>query len=522
MNTAANDPAGQPAAEDNRSPGPSELTLGMPVLPPQEPNLAQIRASGQRPPAVSLQPMDLGTLYAMTVAERADWYRQQIGAWLGPIHDSARRHQLPPMLIATIILNELAKIDLKDQIQNALRINGSIGIAQIQVATAIEHSLVHQEGDEAYIADMAEVRYNAQLMDPGIPNSGPIRPREQIASDVRWELTFDRLRNPQYAIEAVALELRHLLAKMAAKPFNPWQNQFGFSLSTLDELTDWDDLYGYVAGGTPQERGCKLAQLLAAAYNSPEIIDAIKIESITPNSPEFRYPNAISHGDAASMLMQELFSLEPVHRALRLYSGWVGRVMLSGPIARYSRFTVSPMEYLDTNQGRPMVIRPGTVQLTVTTRALSKSALLENYLENFYDGFDDDISDDMVPPLAPVTVRVFSQRRCRLQSVASGSTHDDVDAVLTEVAEGGAVDWSEYASLPAGLLQTEGGGGATLTFDAESLLKAIRQWNATHPDELMDETVDFRIAWYLNADEIFSEHTQMNIECVDVTIELRP
>ena len=74
----------------------------------------------------------------MTEEERKSWYETKLSPYEAELNDAALRHNIPSQLIATVILNELADIRFEDVLQESLPISkGSVGIAQIQIATAI-------------------------------------------------------------------------------------------------------------------------------------------------------------------------------------------------------------------------------------------------------------------------------------------------------------------------------------------------------------------------------------------------
>ena len=79
----------------------------------------------------------------MPYAHRKAWYLSKLGAYENQLRESAKKHRVPEQLIAAVILNELADISTLDIIQeNAAGGGGSVGIAQIQVDTAIKNDLV--------------------------------------------------------------------------------------------------------------------------------------------------------------------------------------------------------------------------------------------------------------------------------------------------------------------------------------------------------------------------------------------
>lgn len=60
----------------------------------------------------------------------ADWIDQQLGPYYEKILESAQRNNIPPRLLATVILNELGDYDFLDQLQETIFSTGSVGMAQ--------------------------------------------------------------------------------------------------------------------------------------------------------------------------------------------------------------------------------------------------------------------------------------------------------------------------------------------------------------------------------------------------------
>lgn len=490
-----------------RSSATCALTLGMDSLPEQAPTIEEAGSQSIDLPRIGLEMMRTKTLQTMSEADRTAWYRARLGPYLNQINASARQHRLPSSLVGAIVLNELADIDVADLAQDALMIDGSIGYAQIQVATAIKNHLVSLDGDQKRIADLAQVKYDAQFVDPALPKV--IKSLDAHLQETEWELTFHRLRVPQYAIEAAARELERLIRHMTKSRANVWQRLLGFSLASFDDIRAGEDLYLYINGKTDSERACNLARLCAAAYNSPEIIDAQLEESITPGSPGFKYAKGVPHGDNAWEVVRDLYALQPTPNALQLYSGWVGRVMANGDVTRYSQTAVPPEEYVPHLEGT--LLMTGLVRITVTARAFSNKSLINNFLADLYECPEEEISGDMIPS-GPVTLRIFSESLCRLLDGYSASTRGVYEDVLMQVAEGGTIDWSDYTSLPANLMLAEGAGTVSIQLDGAAIAARIDEVRTANPSADIDDAIDIRVCWYLDASEQRGENCQFGIE----------
>jgi hypothetical protein len=218
--------------------------------------------------------MDVVSLGKMLSAERAKWYRDKLATYTGQMWNSAACNGIPRQLLATVILNELADIDSNDVWQHKIPfVGGSLGIAQIQIDTAKEHGLVDYPGEKK-------------------------RSRQQVR---------ERLMIPQYAIEAAAREIRRLLDKACVEHSKPWVRKFSFSLDNMSSLKSPEDIYNHIAGKTQLEKEQNLAEMVAAAYNSPDILVAKLQTSITPKHPKLVYKNGLTHGKNARFIAEDLY-----------------------------------------------------------------------------------------------------------------------------------------------------------------------------------------------------------------------
>src|SRR5574341_1015377 len=93
--------------------------------------------------SVKLEIMTPDTLRSKTSVERLNWYENKLSPCRQELKESADRNNIPMELLNTIILNELSDINLLDIGQEWIGVGkGSVGIAQIQIDTAIFHKLV--------------------------------------------------------------------------------------------------------------------------------------------------------------------------------------------------------------------------------------------------------------------------------------------------------------------------------------------------------------------------------------------
>ena len=266
-----------------RRPGP----LGI-----QEPTLSELEMNP--PPFIEVNyklrrssPMDLDK---MSVFEFERFCISRLGQYENQVYESAAKHQIPPQLLATIILNELADIDRTDQFQESWLDYGSLGIAQIEIGTAIKYQLIPGQLD----------------CRPGTPQTG---------NKANPHVVANRLRIPQFSIDGAARYIRILLERMCANTDKPWLKGRGFNLTDVGAITP-QGIYSYVHGPNEREKEASLAQLIAAAYNNEDIIIAQKYESVDTNLANSRqclYWQAIVHGNNAMTIARHLYDLGLFH-----------------------------------------------------------------------------------------------------------------------------------------------------------------------------------------------------------------
>jgi hypothetical protein len=249
----------------------------------QKPTLSQGPGKGKRWERSTLELTRLNVLGkpiirfgGLTNAQRRAFYLSKLGAFENQLHESAKNHRVPEQLIAAVILNELADISTTDILQEQTVAGGSLGIAQIQVDTAIEHSLVPR--DDAFL----------------------------FARSLGMERPYvgSALKVPQIAIDAAAKEIRIQLDIMATRKDRPWQKKFGFD-SEGNTTSDPQSVYSYIhkiptnAKSEALRVEAVMAMLVSAAYNSPDITIA--------NEPE-KYGAAL-HGRNAAAIAEDLFEM---------------------------------------------------------------------------------------------------------------------------------------------------------------------------------------------------------------------
>ena len=126
-------------------------------------------------------------------------------------------------------------------------------------------------------------------------------------------LVRQRLTIPVFAVEAAAREIRIILDKMIKNAANPWQVRFSFRLTSFSQLSTPNDIYNYIDGSNPREKEMNLAEMVVAAYNSPDIVVAQKPSSIDRNDKAFIYRNATIHGANSRSIAAHLFDENLFH-----------------------------------------------------------------------------------------------------------------------------------------------------------------------------------------------------------------
>lgn len=257
-----------------------------------------------------LQAMDVRTLFQKSRSGRSSWYVGKLGAYNKQLGTSAACNLIPKQLLATVILNELADINSLDVWQQRLGLSGSLGIAQIQVDTALKHKLLNFHGDAQAIQADAALRQKNCV---SYSRSGICMGATRYADRIRRYLVRKRLTIPEFAIEAAAREVRRLLELMTKHPNNPWQQKFGFSLNNFSQITTPNDVYNFMPAPNQSAKEANLAEMVIAAYNSPDVVIAKHQSSIDRNDPKFIYRNATIHGSNGSSIALDLYNMKLFH-----------------------------------------------------------------------------------------------------------------------------------------------------------------------------------------------------------------
>lgn len=261
----------------------------------------------ESPPSCRVERMEMTTWYMLnrqvyskmdnmlqgSVEDRGRWYVEKLGKYHSQLQESAAANDIPTQLLATIILNELVDIDPKDILQDYVASSddvrlgsGSLGMAQIQVKTALDHKLIREYSDYCHASIVARL-----------------------------------LVIPQYSIDAAAREIRYLLNLMESAPGTPWSASFNF---VPPDASDRDPLRYYRLGvikitgnETQEDREVLLARMIASAYNGGE-------KFLSATDPKRTHPNSFIHGLNAAAIAHDLFELKLFRSPITLVSGPIG------------------------------------------------------------------------------------------------------------------------------------------------------------------------------------------------------
>lgn len=201
---------------------------------------------------------------------RRQWYLRKLGRYDKQLNESAAANRIPVRLLATVIFNELLDIKPKDVIQQQIILNlssGSLGIAQIEVSTALKHKL--------FRGYMTTPSANTAAMLLGVP---------------------------QYCIEACAREIRYLLDLMEADPKLAWPATFSFVPPTGDDPQRYYQPGVITVPGRdmPKDREALFAGMVDAVYNGGE-------RFLNAKDPEHGWPNSWTQGVNAVTVGNDLY-----------------------------------------------------------------------------------------------------------------------------------------------------------------------------------------------------------------------
>ena len=252
---------------------------------------------------------------ALSLEEQCDFIVNALGPHADFLKSTAGKHNIPPSLLAMVILNELIDYGVEDQAQEHIPNLGSSGIAQICVQTAIEHNLVDVSEEEmnecinrlgtvdaAIATDV--VLAGLEWVDEG---PGPVR------MTARQLVVWEKLVQPQYAIEAAAREIDFALNRINSNLDKTWGSHF------LEGPIDKNDIYANVKVRQPNEtdpvairlmQKQAMALMVTGAYNTQTLPLSTLPLTNDPYSGSFdkadNFKNAVRHGSWASTFVETL------------------------------------------------------------------------------------------------------------------------------------------------------------------------------------------------------------------------
>ncbi len=238
------------------------------------------------PQLVGVQPrMDKATWNKQSDAEVLKWIDARLNKYCDKIRKSAKANNIPPRLLATVTLNELADYDFFDQLEELeyLGSSHSAGWVQLQPKIVMDHGLI-DIGPQDKIRDPTVDIINedeSRIVPPRFPGDSPI-----VYNNVlhRNRMVWERLVNPESGIELAAREISYLLNMLKkGSPYaeNPWGQSL---LKNPEEGIDMNNIYANLKVSDSQNNPRKqqielektLAILVVSAYNGSGAIYKVK------------------------------------------------------------------------------------------------------------------------------------------------------------------------------------------------------------------------------------------------------
>lgn len=197
-----------------------------------------------KPHWIGVQPlMNESKWNGMIEEQKLKWINTRLNQYCDVIRKSAKANNIPPRLLAAVVLNELADYDVADQVEEILFVgaNHSSGWAQLQPNRIIDHGLIdiglpNEIRDPTVDINKDDVKISTF---PSYPRgtSPPIR------TSNRDMLIYSRLVKPEAAFELAAREIVYLLNMLKkGSPYtkNPWAQSL---LNNPEEGIDLDNIY---------------------------------------------------------------------------------------------------------------------------------------------------------------------------------------------------------------------------------------------------------------------------------------
>jgi len=237
--------------------------------------------------------------------ERCQWYTDKLGRFVDDCNTIARQEKIPPRLLATVILNELADIDMTDVVQDGQLSETHGDFESFLGAQGMMlrlKSIGYQSFGIAQISPRTALKYDAVFVPPSL------RSRLTRKNELDFYVAY-RLLDRRVSIRAAALIVKGILKEIEERQeASSWVRQFIRSGAHFTVNKPYAALLpaGRVPTPTMQlEREKSLAQMVVSIYNSGDIINAGRVPDSGTDRPE-RYPNAHKHGANARGIAEDL------------------------------------------------------------------------------------------------------------------------------------------------------------------------------------------------------------------------
>ena len=237
--------------------------------------------------------------------ERCQWYTDKLGRFIDDCNTIARQEKIPPRLLATVILNELADIDMTDVVQDGQLSETHGDFESFLGAQGMMlrlKSIGYQSFGIAQISPRTALKYDAVFVPPSL------RSRLTRKNELDFYVAY-RLLDRRVSIRAAALIVKGILKEIEERQeASPWVRQFIQSGAHFTVNKPYAALLpaGRVSTPTIQlEREKNLAMVVVSIYNSGDIINDSRVPDSGTDRPE-RYPNALKHGVNAKGIAEDL------------------------------------------------------------------------------------------------------------------------------------------------------------------------------------------------------------------------
>lgn len=241
--------------------------------------------------------------------KRCAWYTEKISRFSEDIITAAQREKIPAKLLATVLLNELADVDITDVTQD-LQLAETKGSYEeykfrVDLVALWWKSINKQSFGIGQISPDTAIRYDAVY----VPGKEHMTRDKELAFHVAYRL-LDRRIN----IAAAAKITRGILKEIEARQTSDWVKQFirpGQRFSADNPTAALFPKTGNDGQSTDFVRGereKRLAQLVTAVYNSGNILTPGP-NQIVPDALDDRthhFPNALKHSQNAASIAEDL------------------------------------------------------------------------------------------------------------------------------------------------------------------------------------------------------------------------